>query len=211
MSWLLGGTILCPDFRGAAFPMRMLVTLISSGSAGFGGCFTLKTLYKASLSFWLRCSRDCGTASICWMTVCLLMAVVSTPLIAVAAATGLLAVSVSFDLPVTLWLVARTAAAYDLARSTNVKPSCSISRAWEAFSCVRRDLPPGAAIGGALVVVLAVVRAVPFFAEVGVLKCVCVGGMDAATWNELMEAMCRKRWEAYKGSKVEVLVGGGRG
>ena len=139
------------------------------------------------------------------------MAVVSTPLIAVAAATGLLAVSVSFDLPVTLWLVARTVAVYNFARSTNVKPSCSISRAWEAFNCVRRDLPPGAAIGGALVVVLAVVRAVPFFAEMGVLECVCVGGMDAATWDELMETVCHERWEAYKGSEVEVLVGGERG
>ena len=145
------------------------------------------------------------------MIVCSLMAVVSTPLIAVAAATGLLAVSMSFDLPVTLWLVARTAAAYDFARSTNVKPSCSISRAWEAFSCVRRDLPPCAAVGGALVVVLAVVRAVPFFAEMGVLKCVRVGGVDTATWDELMEAMCRERWEAYEGSEIEVLVGGGRG
>ena len=143
------------------------------------------------------------------MTVCLLMAVVSTPLIAVAAATGLLAVSVSFDLPVTLWLVVRTAAAYDFARSTNVKPSCSISQAWEAFNCVRRDLPPGAAIDGALVVVLTVVCAVPFFAEVGVLECVHVGGMDAATWDELMEAMCREGWETYEGCKVEVLVGSG--
>ena len=133
------------------------------------------------------------------------------PLIAVAAATGLLAVLVLFDLPVTLWLVVCTAAAYDFAQSTNVKPSCSISQAWEVFNCMRCDLPPGAAINGALVVVLAVVRAVPFFAEMGVLECVHVGGMDAATWDEFMEAMCRKGWEAYEGSKVEVLVGSGRG
>ena len=199
----------CPGVRGAAFPMRMLVTFISSGAAG--GCLTLKALYKASLSFWLRCSRDCGTSSVCWMTVCSLMAVVSTPLIAVAAATGLLAVSVSFDLPATFWLVARTAAAYDLAWSTNVKPSCSISRAWEACICMRRVLPPGAAVCGALVVVLAVVRAVPFFAEMGVLECVRVHGMDAATWDELMKAMCREGWESDEGCEVEVSVGSGRG
>ena len=76
---------------------------------------------------------------------------------------------------------------------------------------MRHDLPPGAAISGALVVVLAVVRAVPFFAEVGVLECVRVGGMDAATWDELMEAMCREGWESDEGCKVEVSVGSGRG
>ena len=76
---------------------------------------------------------------------------------------------------------------------------------------MRRDLPPDAAVGGALVVVLAVVRAVPFVTEVGVLECVCMGDMDAATWDELIEAMCREGWEAYEGSEVEVLVGSGRG
>ena len=66
-------------------------------------------------------------------------------------------------------------------------------------------------MGGALVVVLAVVRAVPFFAEVGVLECMRVGGVDAATWDEFMKAMCREQWKVYEGSEVEVLVGSGRG
>lgn len=40
------------------------------------------------------------------------------------------------------------------------------------------------------------VRAVPFFAEVGVLECVDVGDMDTLLRFEFMEAMCGVRWVA---------------
>jgi hypothetical protein len=51
---------------------------------------------------------------------------------------------------------------------------------------------PGGAIGKALVIiVLPVVQAVPFFAEVWVFKCMNVGDMDMLSWFEVMVAMCR--------------------
>ena len=57
---------------------------------------------------------------------------------------------------------------------------------------MRRALPPVGAIAWALVVVvLLVVPAVPFFAEVRVFECVNVGNMDAFSWFELMEFVCR--------------------
>ena len=76
---------------------------------------------------------------------------------------------------------------------------------------MRRVLPPGAAVCGALVVILAVVRAVPFLAEMGVLECMRVRSMDAATWDELMKARCCEGWESDEGCEIEVSVGGGRG
>jgi hypothetical protein len=50
--------------------------------------------------------------------------------------------------------------------------------------------PDGTADEALVVVVLAVVPAVPFFAEVWVLECVDVGDMDTLSWFEVMEAMC---------------------
>jgi hypothetical protein len=62
---------------------------------------------------------------------------------------------------------------------------------WEAFwNCVRHVLPPDGANCGALVIVLLVVPAVPFFAEAGVLECMDMGDMDILSWFEVMEAMC---------------------
>ena len=63
---------------------------------------------------------------------------------------------------------------------------------WEAFwKDVRRALPPIGTIAWALVlVVLLMVPAVPFFAEVQVFKCVNVGDMDALSWFELMKLVC---------------------
>ena len=86
-----------------------------------------------------------------------------------------------------------TTAAYVFDRSTSVKPSWVISATWEAFWIfVRRALPPVGAIAWALVVVVVlVVLAVPFFAEVGVFECVNVGDMDAFSWFELVELVCR--------------------
>ena len=82
-------------------------------------------------------------------------------------------------------------AAYVCDRSTSVKPSWVISLAWEAFwNCVRRVLSPsGAADEALVVVVLAMILAVPFFAEVGVLECVDVGDMDTLSWFEVMETV----------------------
>ena len=56
---------------------------------------------------------------------------------------------------------------------------------------MRRDLSPVGANRGALVVV-SVVRAVLFSAEVGVLKSMDMGDMDTLLGFELMEAMCGK-------------------
>ena len=39
-------------------------------------------------------------------------------------------------------------------------------------------------------VVLAVVCAVPFFAEMGVFECMDMGDMDALSWFEFMKARC---------------------
>ena len=115
-------------------------------------------------------------------------------------------VTVSFVSPETFWAVRgvlvcasvatylrAATAAYVFDRSTIVKPSWVISAAWEAFwNCVRRVLSPDGATGEALiVVVLPMVRAVPFFAEVRVFKCVDVGDMDTLSWFEVMVAVCR--------------------
>ena len=55
-------------------------------------------------------------------------------------------------------------------------------------------MPPVGAIAWALVVVvLLVVPAVPFFAEVGMFKCVNMGDIDMFSWFELMEFVCRIR------------------
>jgi hypothetical protein len=86
-----------------------------------------------------------------------------------------------------------TTAAYVFDRSTIVKPSWVISDTWEAFwYVVRRGLSPVGTNDGALVVVL-VVYAVPFFAEVGVLKSMDVGDMDTLFGFEFMEAVRGKR------------------
>jgi hypothetical protein len=89
-------------------------------------------------------------------------------------------------------LLAATAA-YVFDRSTIVKPSWVISDTWEAFwYVVRRNLSPIGANCGALVVV-SVVHAVPFFAEVGVLKSIDVGDVDTLLGFEFMETMCGER------------------
>jgi hypothetical protein len=70
-----------------------------------------------------------------------------------------------------------------------VKPSWVISDTWEAFWYdVRRDLSPVGANCRALVVVL-VIYAVLFSAEVGVLKSMDMGDVDTLLGFELMEAM----------------------
>jgi hypothetical protein len=50
--------------------------------------------------------------------------------------------------------------------------------------------PDGAADEALIVVVVAVVLAVPFFAEVWVLECVDMGDMDTLSWFEVMETVC---------------------
>ena len=140
------------------------------------------------------------------MTLWLLMAVVSVPLIVASRS-----VTLSFVSPVTDWTVGflavllassgggvlflATACVYVFDRSTIVKPSWVISATWEAFwKFMRRGLPPNGANPWALViVVLTVVRAVPFFAKDGVFECVDVGDMDALSWFEFMITMCRVR------------------
>ena len=84
-------------------------------------------------------------------------------------------------------------AAYVFDQSTSVKPSWVVSAIWEAFwICMGRPLPPVGAIAWALVVVvLLVVPAVPFFAEVGVFECVNVGDMNTFSWFELVKFVCR--------------------
>ena len=86
-----------------------------------------------------------------------------------------------------------TTAAYVFDWSTIVKPSWVISATWEAFwVCVRCVLPPVGTIAWALVVVvLLVVPAVPFFAEVGVFECMNVGDMDTFSWFELVKLVCQ--------------------
>jgi hypothetical protein len=66
--------------------------------------------------------------------------------------------------------------------------------AWEAFwNYVRHVLSPSGAADEALVViVLSMILAVPFFAEMWVLECVDVGDIDMLSWFEVMEAMCGK-------------------
>ena len=57
---------------------------------------------------------------------------------------------------------------------------------------MRRPLPPVGAIAWALVVVvLLVVPAVPFFAEVGVFECVNVCDMNTFSWFKLVKFVCR--------------------
>ena len=74
---------------------------------------------------------------------------------------------------------------------------------------MRRVLSPDGATGEALViVVLPVVRAVPFFAEVRVFKCVDVGDMDTLSWFEVMVAVCRV-WGVA--NEVGYAYGCGRG
>jgi hypothetical protein len=86
-----------------------------------------------------------------------------------------------------------TTAAYVFDRFTIVKLSWVISDTWEAFWYdVRRDLSPVGANRGALVVV-SVVRAVPFSAEVGMLKSMDMGDVDTLLGFEFMEAVCGKR------------------
>ena len=86
-----------------------------------------------------------------------------------------------------------TTMAYVFDQSTIVKPSWVISDTWEAFwYVVRCGLSPIGANNGALVVV-SVVRAVPFFAEVGMLKSMDVGDIDMLLGFEFMEAVHGKR------------------
>jgi hypothetical protein len=74
-----------------------------------------------------------------------------------------------------------------------VKLSWVISDTWEAFwYVVRCGLSPVGANRGALVVI-SVVHAVPFSAEVGVLKSMDMGDVDTLLGFELMEVMCGKR------------------
>ena len=161
------------------------------------------------------------------MTFCWLMAVVSTPLISVVA-TGLLAVPVSFDLPVTLWHSVHTAVAYVFFGSTNVKPPCSISLAWEACVCVwvKHALLPSVAVDGTsflaavnrasclcatvngALVILAVVSAVLFFAEEWVLEDVDVGEVYTSSWYELNIFVRGVRWVTDEGCKVECFAWG---
>ena len=137
------------------------------------------------------------------MTLWLSIAVVSVPSMVASRL-----VTLSFVSPVTDWTVGFlavllassgggalflvTACAYVFDRSTIVKPSWVISATWEAFwKFVRHGLPPDGAISWALVVVvLTVVRAVPFLAEDGVFECVDMSDMDMLSWFEFMKAMC---------------------
>jgi hypothetical protein len=87
-----------------------------------------------------------------------------------------------------------TTAAYIFDQSSIVKLFWVISNTWEAFWYdVRCGLSPVGTNHGALVVVL-VVHAVPFSAEVGMLKSIDVGDVDTLLGFEFMEAMGGKRW-----------------
>jgi hypothetical protein len=81
--------------------------------------------------------------------------------------------------------------------------------AWEAFwNYVRCVLSPDGATGEALVIiVLPVVRAVPFFAEVQVFKCIDMGDIDMLSWFEVMVAVCHV-WGVA--NKVSYTYGCGR-
>jgi hypothetical protein len=86
-----------------------------------------------------------------------------------------------------------TTAAYVFDWSTIVKPSWVISDTWEAFwYVVRRGLSPVGVNRGALVVI-SVVYAVPFSAEVGVFESMDMGDVDTLFGFEFMEAMHGKR------------------
>ena len=86
-----------------------------------------------------------------------------------------------------------TTVAYVFDWSTIVKPSWVISNMWEAFwYVVRRGLSPVGANRGALVV-MSVVHAVPFSAEVGVFESMDVGDVDTLLGFEFIEMMCGKR------------------
>jgi hypothetical protein len=86
-----------------------------------------------------------------------------------------------------------TTTVYVFDQSTIVKLSWVISNTWEAFWYdMRHGLSPVGANCRALVVVL-VVCAVLFFAEVGVLKSMDVGDVDMLLGFELMEAVHGKR------------------
>ena len=73
-----------------------------------------------------------------------------------------------------------------------MKLSWVISATWEAFwKDVRCALPPVGTIAWALVlVVLLMVPAVPFFAEMWVFECMNAGDMDALSWFELVKLVC---------------------
>jgi hypothetical protein len=89
-----------------------------------------------------------------------------------------------------------TTAAYVFDRSTIVKLSWVISNTWEAFWYdVRCDLSPIGANCGALVVV-SVVHAVPFSAEVGVFESVDMGDVDMLLGFEFMEVVHGEWWVA---------------
>jgi hypothetical protein len=69
----------------------------------------------------------------------------------------------------------------------------------------------GAVDEALVMVVLTVVLAVPFFAEMWVLECMDVGDMDTLSWFEVMEAVCSE-WgvadevgDVYRGGR-SVLV-----
>jgi hypothetical protein len=87
-------------------------------------------------------------------------------------------------------LAATTAYVFD--QSTIMKPSWVISKMWEAFwNKVRYGLSPVSANCGALVVVvLLVILAVLFFAEVRVLTSIDMGDMDTLIGFEIMEVVC---------------------
>jgi hypothetical protein len=85
-----------------------------------------------------------------------------------------------------------TTAVYVFDRSTIVKLSWVISDTWEAFWYnMRRGLSPIGTNCGALVIIL-VVYAVLFFAEVRVLKSIDMGDVNMLLEFEFMEAMCGK-------------------
>jgi hypothetical protein len=135
-----------------------------------------------------------GRVTLVKMTRCLLIVVVSTPL----TVAGWLVMLLS-GFFATIWCfwcgapLLATTAAYVFDRSTIVKLSWVISDAWEAFWYdMRRGLSPVGANCGALVVV-SVVCAVPFSAEVGVLKSMDMGDVDTLLGFEFMEVMRGKR------------------
>jgi hypothetical protein len=96
--------------------------------------------------------------------------------------------------------------AYVFDQFTIVKPSWVISDTWEAFWYdMRRGLSPVGTNCGALVVV-SVVHAVPFFAEVRMLKSMDMGDVDTLLGFELIEVM-RDKWGVA--DEVRELIGMG--